>query len=115
MKTMKYIAIVIALIIVAGCATTFRPWNLSKIEPGMSKEQVVDILGKPSAEKQDGNVEWMEYSYTDGPIVTPMEGTGQNFDQQYPFFEERIEREMKSYQYVVKLQDGKVVTYEEIR
>lgn len=80
----------------------------------MDKGQVVDILGNPSSAKQDGTVEYLHYTYSDEPIITPIDGSTQNFDQQYPFFEERAEKQMKSYHYVVKLQDGKVVSYEEM-
>ena len=115
MKRANYVAMAFVGAILAGCVTTFHPWDLSKIEPGMTKEQVIAILGKPSDVKQSGDFEWLEYTYTESPVVAPLEGSGLNFDQKYPFFEKQIEREMQTYRYAVELQNGKVVSYKEIR
>lgn len=46
----KYLTIGIALTL-AGCAsgTNYNPASVSQLQPGMSKEQVIQMLGKPNS------------------------------------------------------------------
>jgi len=59
--------LLISLALVAGCCQTNRA-NLSKLEVGMSKEQVLDIMGKPrrteASEKMEVLLYQTEMNYT---------------------------------------------------
>ena len=72
------------LMLLAGCATTSKDFN--RLSLGMSKPQVIDILGQPRSTGADAEAEYLHYSLHSGI------GT----------FEEP---------YVVEIRDGKVVKY----
>ncbi len=114
MKPIKHATLVIALALLAGCATTFRPWSLSKIKEGMDRGQVVHILGEPDfVETRDG-AELLHYSYRENynpplstdPIHTSDAGRG--------FRDRELARSLKEYRYVVKMVGGKVQDYKEL-
>ena len=112
------LAVAILLILITGCAGTM-PWdiernknNLMKIEVGMSKKEVIDIMGMPRdrevyATPDGSTIEFLIYltKYTDsGPIpdrdTTPIcfmngkiTGWGRNF---YVQQQQRYQLEMIS-------------------
>jgi hypothetical protein len=51
MTMKKHVSIIIALLL-TGCAsgTNYNPASVSQLQPGMSKEQVIQMLGKPNSE-----------------------------------------------------------------
>jgi hypothetical protein len=50
MTMKKHVSIIIALLL-TGCAsgTNYNPASVSQLQPGMSKEEVVKMLGKPNS------------------------------------------------------------------
>jgi outer membrane protein assembly factor BamE (lipoprotein component of BamABCDE complex) len=115
MKNLKHIVLVVALILVAGCATTFRPWMLSEIEEGMTRGQVVKILGEPDrVEARDGS-EFLYYSYSEDYSPPLSEDSGQAYDANRELRKQQLKRNLREYKYSVKLVDGKVQTYTEIQ
>ncbi len=114
MKTMKLLSFMLALLFLAGCATTFRPWLLSEIHAGMNKAQVVKTLGEPDyVETQDGS-ELLHYTYREDYTPSPMD---YDFDRQRNNFvsqSQKVAHGLKEYHYVVVLADGKVINYKEL-
>jgi hypothetical protein len=114
MKPMNYTLLALSFLLLLGCATTFRPWKLSEIEDGMSRDQVVQILGEPdSVETKDG-ADLLHYSYRED-YNPPLSAD----DYHTPGADRRIEdqqfiRSAKEYRYVVELVDGKVQHYQEL-
>ncbi len=111
---MEYITIGVALALLAGCATTFRPWKLSEVEEGMDRGKVVGVLGEPdSVETKDG-AEFLYYTYSENYNPPPASVDGQGYDANREFREHQLQRSLKEYRYVVKLADGKVLSYKEL-
>jgi hypothetical protein len=52
--------IVALLIVVSGCATTSKKMN--KLSLGMTKEQVMKIMGEPTSASATDGVEYMNYT-----------------------------------------------------
>lgn len=114
MKSMEYITIGVALALLAGCATTFRPWKLSEVEEGMDRGKVVGILGEPdSVETKDG-AEFLYYVYSENYNPPPASVDDQGYDANREFREHQLQRSLKEYRYVVKLAGGKVLSYKEL-
>ena len=114
MKLMKPTVLVVALILLAGCATTFRPWKLSEVEEGMTRTQVVQILGEPdSVETKDGS-EFLYYSYREDYNPPPPDDTLQARDASRRLQDQRIKQGLGESRYAVKMVDGKVQSYKEL-
>lgn len=114
MKPIKHIAVVVALILLAGCATTFRPWKLSEVQEGMDREQVVDLLGDPdSVETKDG-AEYLYYSYSEDYNPPLSSDNPVEYENDRVLREYNLRRSLKEYKYAVKLVDGKVQNYKEL-
>lgn len=74
MKSIKLLATVTVLSLLAGCATTFRPWLLSDVHEGMDKVQVVQLLGTPDSTETKNGAEYLHYSFREDltlPFPTP--------------------------------------------
>jgi hypothetical protein len=114
MKLMKHTAAVVALVLLAGCATTFRPWKLSEVEEGMDRAQVVHILGEPDFVETKDGAELLHYSYREdyNPPLTidahAPDAANRGLQNQ------QIQQGLKQYKYAVKLVDGKVQDYKEL-
>jgi len=63
MKTLSYFLVLGAALVLAGCATTFRPWNLSEVSEGMSRDQVIQLLGEPDYVFIKDGAEYLRYTY----------------------------------------------------
>lgn len=114
MKTMRHFVVMAIVMALAGCATTFRPWNLSQIQEGMEREQVVQILGQPdSSEIEDGS-ELLRYTYQENynPSSASVPFYGDNPDLAFEDLENG--RRFRQYEYVVILVNGKVAGYKEL-
>ena len=103
-----------ALLLITGCATTFRPWNLSRVHEGMDRSEVVQILGEPDFTEIKDGTEQMHYSYQEdynpGANTTPF--YAENTEMAFRELEKGTA--FKEYEYVVILADGKVVNYLEL-
>jgi len=114
MNPIKSTVLIVSLVLLAGCATTFRPWKLSEVEEGMDKAQVVGILGEPNSIETKNGAEFLYYSYREDynppPSNTDILSTGATSTLQ----KQQIKRSLQEYRYVVKLVDGKVQDYEEL-
>lgn len=116
MQIIKHIPLVVALSLLVGCATTFRPWKLSEIEEGMEKAHVVKVLGEPdSVEAKDDGEELLYYSYHENYNPAPADADLRAADANRAFQEQQLERSLREYKYVVTLVDGKVQAYKEIQ
>ena len=62
MKTTS--SFLLSLILLAGCAT--KPSPLSKVSPGMTRDEVVQTLGKPVSTSAGEGVEFLNYLLSDG-------------------------------------------------
>ena len=116
MKTARSITVGVALLLLAGCATTFRPWKLSDVKEGMSKKQVVGLLGQPDSVQTKNGEEILHYSYSEAYNPPPAGGlSGQPPDSPEQRIQaQEIKRSVKEHNYVVRLVDGKVQSYEEV-
>ena len=112
MKVIKY-SLIVALL--AGCSTTFRPWNLSEIKEGMDRAQVTEVLGEPDSIEMKNNAEFLYYSYREDNNVSPADSDFQAYDANRELRELQIQSRFKEYKYVVKMVDGKVQTYKELQ
>ncbi len=58
----RLFASIIALVALSSCATAGK---ISGVQPGMTREQVVEVMGKPSSTSRKGTVEYMNYALSD--------------------------------------------------
>lgn len=64
MKTLITFVVALALS-TAGCATSPR---MNKLSVGMTKDEVLDILGSPDSTSAKGGAEYLSYMLHDGPL-----------------------------------------------
>lgn len=115
MKTMRYYLSLGAVLILAGCATTFRPWSLSEVTEGMDRSEVVQILGEPDYVFVKDGAEHLRYIYQENFMPSSMPADishNRAFDEQMQI--RQIERSMQILMYDVILVDGKVLNYKEV-
>lgn len=113
MKTIKSMLAVACLsLFVAGCATTFKPWQLSEIQEGMNREQVVGSLGEPDYTVNKDGAEYLYYSYEQELSPTTAAGLGaDNMDRKA----EALSQSLTVTKYEVVMLDGKLVNYKELK
>lgn len=115
MKIIKHIPLIVALGLLVGCATTFRPWRLSEIQEGMGKAQVVKILGNPDSIETKNGAEFLYYTYSENHNPAPSDFDTRISDVSKNLQDRRFEKSFKEYKFVVILTDGKVQTYKELQ
>lgn len=87
---MRYNFLVLAGLLVMGCATSNR---MNKISIGMTKEQVIAAMGQPTSTRATAGVEYLEYKLREsGDLVA---GTWTEPNRKY----------------YVRLRDGRVDAY----
>ena len=113
MKTMRYSIVLASALLLAGCTTNFRPWNLSAVTEGMERDQVVQLLGPPDFVENKDGTEYLHYTYREdynpASIYIP---AGQDNDRAFRDLDS--EKPFQEYEYVVILTDGKVINYKEL-
>lgn len=111
--TMKLIAATAAVLLLAGCATTFKPWKLSDIEPGMEKSQIVQILGEPDRSETKDNAEYLYYTYREdlNPNSSSMMSDS---NEAIEARVKEVSRTLEDVTYEVIIVDGKLVNYKEL-
>lgn len=112
-KTIQAVAVGVAVILIAGCATTFKPWKLSDVQEGMDKDQVIKSLGEPDSVVTTNGAEHLYYSYQEdlAPVSdVTLEAEG-GIDRRV----EEFDRTLETSKYEVIIVDGKVVNYKEIQ
>lgn len=114
MKSMEYIMIGVVLALLAGCATTFRPWKLSEVEEGMDRGQVVGLLGEPDSVEVEDGVEYLHYAYSENYNPEPASFDVQATDSTRALRDQQLKRSLREYKYAVKMVDGKVQSYKEL-
>ena len=115
MKTMRYFPALVAVLVFSGCATTFRPWNLSEVTEGMDRNAVEQLLGQPDYVFEKDGAEHLRYTYREdfSPSSMPMDMTHDRpIDHQRQTMQ--IERSLNVLEYDVILVDGKVMNYKEV-
>jgi outer membrane protein assembly factor BamE (lipoprotein component of BamABCDE complex) len=115
MKTMRYFLAVGAALILAGCATTFRPWNLSEVQKGMGRDQVIQLLGEPDYIFLQDDAEHLRYTYQEdySPSSMPIDiAYERSIDQKRQAM--KVERSLQVLEYDVILVDGKVLNYKDV-
>ena len=55
-------AIAVVSLSLVGCATASK---ISAVQPGMTRDQVVELMGQPSSTSRQGNLEYMNYQLSD--------------------------------------------------
>lgn len=114
MKSIKNTSLVLALLLVAGCATTFRPWKLSDVQEGMDRDQVVKILGQPDSVEMKDGVEFLYYNYSENYNPTTSSDSVQAFEADRKAKDDLVKQSAKEYRYSVKMVEGKVQSYAEL-
>ena len=105
MKTIKHIVSFVAVFaLLAGCTTTFRPWEFSEVKEGMDRVQVAKLIGEPDRVESKDGAELLYYSYHRD--YDPVSGEGIQGHQ--------ARQSMKTRNYVVKMVDGKVQSSKEL-
>jgi hypothetical protein len=115
MKTMRYFLVLGAVLILAGCATTFRPWSLSEVTEGMDRDRVIQLLGEPDYIFVKDGAEHLRYTYQEDFIPSSMPvdmAYERDLDQKRQAMQ--LERSMQVLEYDVILVDGKVLNYREV-
>ncbi|MDF7826300.1 outer membrane protein assembly factor BamE [Pontiellaceae bacterium B12227] len=106
------LAVTCLSLFIAGCATTFKPWQLSEIQEGMTREQVVGTLGEPDSSVNKDGAEYLYYSYSEDLSPATAAGYGQdNMDRKA----EMLSQSLTTTKYEVVLMDGKLVNYKELK
>lgn len=111
---MRYLSAFIAVFMLAGCTTPFRPWNLSHVQEGMDRSDVIAILGPPESIEEKDGAEYLHYSYQEDYNPSSASIPFYEIDSDRAFRDLETERAFKQYEYVVILTDGKVINYKEI-
>ncbi|MDF7801572.1 outer membrane protein assembly factor BamE [Pontiellaceae bacterium B1224] len=113
MKTLKTIlATATAALLIAGCATSFKPWQLSEVKNGMNKEQIVKILGEPDSTMEKDGAEYLYYSYAEE--LPPSSNDLETSDEVQRRADE-LSQSLKESKYEVILVDGKMINYKELQ
>jgi hypothetical protein len=115
MKTMRYLLSLGAVLILAGCATTFRPWSLSEVTEGMDRSAVIELLGEPDYVFMKDGAEYLRYTYQEdfSPSSMPADLSRDSFMNDTATLMQ-LERSMEVTVYDVILVDGKVMNYKEV-
>jgi outer membrane protein assembly factor BamE (lipoprotein component of BamABCDE complex) len=114
MKTVRLASFVVAVALLAGCATTFRPWMLSEVQNGMSRDQVVQLLGEPDyVESQNGAVH-LYYTYAEDYVQGAASRDLIEYETTLDLRKSQIERSFNETRYVVRLENDRVVGYREL-
>jgi outer membrane protein assembly factor BamE (lipoprotein component of BamABCDE complex) len=113
MKTIRTVlAVTVASLLVAGCATTFKPWKLSEIQDGMDRDQVVKVLGAPDYTENKDGTEYLYYSFTEEPAPP---SSASNDPAAMDRRAKELSRTLDKQKYEVVLLDGKVTSYKELK
>ncbi|MEE9369584.1 MAG: outer membrane protein assembly factor BamE [Pontiella sp.] len=112
MKTMRAMAFGVAVFLIAGCATTFKPWKLSEIKEGMEKDQVHKILGAPDFVINKDGAEYLYYIYSEE--LSPVSSVSLDSNEGIERRVEEFNRTLKEYKYEVMIVDNEVVNYKEL-
>ena len=115
MKTINYVSFIALLALLAGCATTFRPWKLSEVQEGMNKAQVVEILGEPDSVEMKDGAEYLYYSYRENSNLAPANSDFRAYDADRALRELQIQSSFDEHKYTVKVVDGKMQSYKELQ
>ncbi len=114
MKITRRVSVIIATALLAGCATTFRPWKLSEVQNGMSRSQVVQLLGEPDYVESNNGAVHLYYTYSDDYVQSPATSDPIEYDAIWKLRQAQMEQSVKETRYVVRLEYGKVVGYKEL-
>ena len=114
MNPIRHVALVLSLVLLTGCATTFRPWKLSEIGEGMTRAEVVRILGEPDFVEIKNGAEFLHYSYRENYSPSLSSDPRYTYDADGRFQIQQMRRSLKEYKYAVKLVDGRVQDYKEL-
>lgn len=99
------------ILLAAGCATTFKPWKLSEVQEGMSREEIVSVLGQPDYTVNKDGAEYLYYSYAEQP-----RGPGYD-DLSNDSIERKAEDLSRSFnvtKFEIVIVDGKMINYKEL-
>ncbi len=69
MKFITKIALAAISFVIVGCAST--PESLSAVKVGMSKSDVIDVMGSPQSVSAQGKTEYLTYSFCIDKCVAP--------------------------------------------
>jgi hypothetical protein len=115
MKAIRYFPAWAVVLIICGCATTFRPWNLSEVTEGMGRNEVEQLLGEPDYVFIKDGAEHLRYTYREdfSPSSMPAD---MNHDRPIDLQRQtmQIERSLNVLEYDVILVDGRVINYKEV-
>jgi hypothetical protein len=112
---MRYFLALAAVLVLSGCATTFRPWSLSEVTEGMDRNEVEQLLGEPDYVFVKDGAEHLRYSYREdfSPSSMPLD-----MDHNRPIDSKRqnmrIESSLNVLEYDVIMVDGKMINYKEV-
>lgn len=111
MKTI--VAATVVSLLIAGCATTFKPWQLSEVEEGMNKEQVISILGEPNSSTNKDGAEYLYYSYMEdlAPASAASFDTPDAADRRA----KELSRTLSESKYEIVLVEDKMINYKELQ
>ena len=112
MKTMSHFLSAALILLATGCATTFKPWNLSEVHEGMPREQVVAVLGEPDYTVNKEGAEFLYYSYQEE--LAPIGDDSLKTKEALELRAADLNRTLKDYKYEVMLVEGRVVNYKEL-
>ena len=115
MKSIKYITLVATLVLLMGCATTFRPWKLSEITKGMDRAQVIQILGEPTSVEMNNGEEFLYYSYRENYNPPLANDSVHAYEANRNLRTKQIQKSLEESNYFVILLNGKVLNYKEVQ
>jgi len=68
MKLYRIIVIFIAVVFLFSCAGSSKKMN--RLNLGMTKQEVIEAIGKPTSTSAKGNSEYLNYHLTTGGVFT---------------------------------------------
>ncbi|MDZ8118833.1 outer membrane protein assembly factor BamE domain-containing protein [Pontiella agarivorans] len=108
---MKSILAAGAVVLLAGCATSFKPWKLSDVREGMSRNEVVSVLGDPDSTEIRNGAEYLYYTYQEESRGS---GWSDAMNETMERKAEELTRILSETRYEVVMVDGKLINYKEI-
>lgn len=112
MKTMKsFVAAGLAALLATGCSTTFKPWKLSEVQEGMSRSEVIAVLGEPDYTVEKDGAEYLYYTYAEEPRDSGYELVTHDDMQRKA---KALSRSFDETEYEVVVVEGKLINYKEL-
>lgn len=110
MKTASLFPAAVIILLISGCATAFRPWQLHEMNENMTGAQVLQILGEPDSRITASGTNYLYYSYTENLS----DAFDSRIDGDFSRQADRFSSSFREYMYEVWLVNDRLAGYRRI-